>query len=423
MKLPYINNHDPLYFQKFTPWKDVTREQWMDYKWQMKNTISTGASLQKIIPISDEERDRIDSTLSKYKFALTPYWASLIDETNPECPFLLQAVPTPSELDVSQEDYEDPLGEDVDSPVPGLTHRYPDRVLILVTTICSLYCRFCTRRRIILDKEGHLERGQMERILEYIGQHPEIRDVILSGGDAVVTGSILENWLKGLRAIPHVEIIRIASKVPCVMPMRITDELVSMIKKYQPVFFMTHFNHPFEMTPESEEACARLVDNGIPVMNQAVLLRKINSDPVIMKKLMQDLLRNRVKPYYIYQCDLSEGLSHFRTPLGKGIEIIEYLRGHTSGLAVPEFVVDMPGGGGKVPVMPNYLISHSHNKSILRNYEGLIGSYPEPKENDCHCSTSAMVAKNTYDDSSGVSHLFGDSHSMLEPHEVTGRTK
>ncbi|MBF0491643.1 MAG: lysine 2,3-aminomutase [Deltaproteobacteria bacterium] len=423
MKLPYINNTNPLYFQKFPLWNKVSREQWMDYKWQMKNTITTGAHLQKIIPLSDEARDRIDSTLSKYKFAVTPYWASLIDEKNPECPFLLQAVPTPSELSVAEVDLEDPLGEDVDSPVPGLTHRYPDRVLVLITSICSLYCRFCTRRRLILDKEGHLKRGQIERILEYIGQHREIRDVILSGGDAVVTGSILESWLKGLRAIPHVEIIRIASKVPCVMPMRITDELARMIKKYQPVFFMTHFNHPFEITPESAEACARLVDHGIPVMNQTVLLRKINSDPVIMKKLMQELLRIRVKPYYIYQCDLSEGLSHFRTPLGKGIEIIEYLRGHTSGLAVPEFVVDMPGGGGKVPVMPNYLISHSDNKSILRNYEGLIGSYPEPEEHDCHCSTSESVANNTYDDSSGVSHLFGDSQAMLEPHEVTGRTK
>ncbi len=423
MKLPYLDNTDPLYFRRFKIWEKVTREEWESWKWQMKNTITTGDEFQKVIPISDEEKERINSTLDKYKFAVTPYWASLMDANNPECPFKLQAIPLPEELVVSPGELSDPLGEDVDSPVPGLTHRYPDRVLVLITTICSLYCRFCTRRRIILDKEGHLERGQMEKILHYISQHPEIRDVILSGGDAVVTGTILETWLKGLRKIPHVEIIRVASKIPCVMPMRITDELVSILKKYKPVYFMTHFNHPYEITPEAKLACDRLVDGGIPIMNQTVLLRKINSDPVIMKKLMQDLLKIRVKPYYIYQCDLSEGISHFRTPVEKGTEVIEYLRGHTSGLAVPEFVVDMPGGGGKVPVMPNYLISHSDKKIILRNYRGFIGSYPEPEEMDCTCSTSAAVAKDTYKDEGGISKLFTDDSISLEPQEIVDRTK
>jgi len=423
MKLPYLNNTDPLYFQKFKPWEKVSREQWDDWKWQMKNTLTTGDDFQKIIPISEEERNRINSTLEKYKFAVTPYWASLIDTKNPECPFKLQAVPTPDELNVSVGEFSDPLGEEVDSPVPGLTHRYPDRVLVLITTICSLYCRFCTRRRIILDKEGHLERGQMEKILDYIGKHPEIRDVILSGGDAVVTGTILETWLKGLRKIPHVEIIRIASKIPCVMPMRITDELVQIIKKYTPIYFMTHFNHPYEVTPEAKQACDRLIENGIPIMNQAVLLRKINSDPQILKKLMHELLKIRVKPYYIYQCDLSEGISHFRTPVEKGVEIIENLRGHTSGLAVPEFVIDVPGGGGKVPISPNYLISHSDKKVILRNYKGMIAPYPEPEQTDCSCSTSDAVRKTLIADHQGVSELFENENLTLEPHEVKGRTQ
>jgi len=423
MKLPYIDNHDPLYFQRFKPWAQVTREQWDDYKWQMKNTLTNGDLLAEVVPISEEERQRINSTLNKYKFAVTPYWASLIDPKNPECPFKLQAVPTPEELKLNPGEFEDPLAEDVDSPVPGLTHRYPDRVLVLVTTICSLYCRFCTRRRVILDKEGHLERGQVERILGYIASHPEIRDVILSGGDAVVTGSILETWLKGLRKIPHVEIIRIASKIPCVMPMRITEDLAKMIRRYAPVYFMTHFNHPYEITPEAKRACELLADNGIPIMNQAVLLRRINSDVLIMKRLMQELLKIRVKPYYIYQCDLSEGISHFRTPVQKGIEIIEALRGHTSGLAVPEFVIDVPGGGGKVPVMPSYLISQSDKKVILRNYEGLIASYPQPQETDCDCSTSQEVAKETYQDHTGLTELFSRDNVSLEPREVKDRTK
>ena len=423
MRLPYIDNTDPLYFQKFKIWEHVTRAQWDDYKWQMKHTITNGDMLSEIIPLSEEEKHRINSTLNKYKFAVTPYWASLMDPNNVECPFLLQAVPTPDELKQNPGEFEDPLAEDVDSPVPGLTHRYPDRVLILVTTICSLYCRFCTRRRVILDKEGHLERGQMERILGYIASHPEIRDVILSGGDAVVTGSILESWLKGLRKIPHVEIIRIASKIPCVMPMRITEDLVSTLKKYTPIYFMTHFNHPYEVTPEAKRACDRLVEGGIPIMNQTVLLRKINSDVLIMKRLMQELLKIRVKPYYIYQCDLSEGISHFRTPIQKGIEIIEALRGHTSGLAVPEFVIDVPGGGGKVPVMPSYLISQSDKKVILRNYEGLIASYPQPEETNCDCSTSGEVAKETYQDHTGLTELFTKDNVSLEPKKVKDRTK
>jgi lysine 2,3-aminomutase len=423
MRLPYLDNTDPLYFHRFKVWKDTTRAQWDDWKWQMKHSITTGDQLQELISISDEEKTRINSTLNKYKFVVTPYWASLIDIKNPECPFKLQAIPTPDELTVAPGEFSDPLGEDIDSPVPGLTHRYPDRVLVLITTICSLYCRFCTRRRIVLDKEGHLERHQIDRILEYITRHPEIRDVILSGGDAVVTENLLEVWLKGLRKIPHVEIIRVASKIPCVLPMRITDALVDLLKQYKPIYFMTHFNHPYEITPEAKLACDRLVDGGIPVMNQTVLLRKINSDPLIMKKLMQELLKIRVKPYYIYQCDLSEGISHFRTPVEKGIEIIEFLRGHTSGLAVPEFVIDMPGGGGKVPVMPNYVLSHSDKKVILRNYRGFIGSYPQPEEIDCTCSTSSAVSEGTYKDEGGITDLFQKDSVILEPKQIVGRTK
>ena len=285
-------------------------------------------------------------------------------------------------------DLRDPLSEDRDMPSPGLVHRYPDRVLFLITEICTVYCRFCTRRRVILEKESHIER-QIDTNIDYIRKHPEIHDIIISGGDALVVGeSLLERVLKGLRAIPHVYVIRIGSRIPPVCPMRITESLVAMLKKYQPVYFMTHFNHPFEITIDAKKACALLVDNGIPVLNQTVLLRKINSCPFIMRQLCYDLIRMRVKPYYLYQCDLSEGISHFRTPVSKGIEIMESLRGHISGLAIPTYVIDAPGGGGKVPVGPDYLISQGDHKVIVRNYAGKLSVYTEPQETDCACSTT-----------------------------------
>ncbi|MCE9626191.1 MAG: KamA family radical SAM protein [Deltaproteobacteria bacterium] len=420
MRLPYVDNTNPLYYQRFQPWRDVPRSDWDNWKWQLQHTISNPEQLAEILPLTEEAKERVRHTLPKYKFAVAPYYLSLVDPNNPECPIRLQSIPTEAELHIEAGEMDDPLAEDTDMPVPNVVHRYPDRVLVTITGVCSMYCRFCTRRRFVMDKEGHKERNEVDVICNYIGSHPEIRDVILSGGDALMMGTtMLVEIMSRIRAIPHVEILRIASKIPCVLPMRITDELVTTLKRFKPLYFMTHFNHPYELTPEAKIACERLVDGGIPVMNQSVLLRKINSDAAIMKKLMQELLALRVKPYYIYQCDLSEGIGHFRTPVGKGIEIIESLRGHTSGLAVPEFVIDVPGGGGKIPVAPHYLISQSDKKVVVRNYEGFISTYPQPTLTDCTCSTAKAVETGPPSlHEHGVARLLHEDSISIEPHET-----
>jgi len=392
MRLPYIDNKDPLYFQRFKPWQTVSRQDWDSWKWQLQHTVSSVEALSEVLPMKKEELDRIQSTFAKYKFAVAPYYLSLMDPNNTRCPFRLQAIPSEQELQVSEDEMKDPLNEDGDMAVPNVVHRYPDRVLVTINSACSMYCRFCTRRRFVLDKEGHKSRNEIDTIVDYIGSHREIRDVIISGGDSLMMGEKMLFEIFGrIRALPHVEIMRIASKIPCVLPMRITPELVDGLRVFKPLYFMTHFNHPYEITPEAKTACDRIVEGGIPIMNQTVLLRGINSDVRIMKRLMQELLTIRVKPYYIYQCDLSEGIAHFRTPVEKGIEIIESLRGHTSGLAVPEFVIDAPGGGGKVPIGPQYLISQSDKKVVVRNYQGYICTYPQPSETDCSCSTAKAV--------------------------------
>ncbi len=421
MRLPYLDNSNPLYYQKWLPWRDVPREQWDDWKWQLQHSVTSIEALEEILPLEPEAKNRIVHTFKKYKFAVAPYYISLMDPDNPQCPFRLQSIPQESELEVSGEEFSDPLNEDDDMAVPNVVHRYPDRVLVTINSSCSMYCRFCTRRRFVLDKGGHKDRNELEVICDYLESHPEIRDVIISGGDALMMGEkrLLE-ILGRIRAIPHVEIMRLASKIPCVLPMRITDALVQTLKIFKPLYFMTHFNHPYEITPEAKLACERIVDNGIPMMNQTVLLRGINSEVVIMKKLMQELLTIRVKPYYIYQCDLSEGISHFRTPVEKGIEIIESLRGHTSGLAVPEFVIDTPGGGGKVPIGPQYLLSQSDKKVVLRNYEGIISSYPQPKETDCTCSTAeAIREKGDRRVEHGPARLLHDEALSMKPHEMS----
>lgn len=381
-------------WQRFTPWKNVTPEQWNDWHWQYQNLVTTPEELIKIFPAFAKEVEDIKSTMGKYKFTSTPYYLSLIDPTNLEDPIKMQAIPTRLEMNVEPGiDLRDPLAEDRDMPVPGLVHRYPDRVLFLITEICSLYCRYCTRRRVILEKESHIDR-QIDKSIEYIQNHPEIHDVIISGGDALVIGEkLLESVLMRLRAIPHIYVVRIGSRIPVVCPMRITDSLVAMLKKYQPLYFMTHFNHPFEITPEAKKACAKLVDNGIPILNQTVLLRKINSSPEIMKELCYGLIKMRVKPYYIYQCDLSEGIGHFRTPVAKGIEIMEALRGHMSGLAIPTYVIDAPGGGGKIPLLPEYLVKKENKKVILRNYQRKEFTYTEPDHTDCDCSTTHLFLR------------------------------
>jgi lysine 2,3-aminomutase len=287
------------------------------------------------------------------------------------------------ELEKKPEDILDPLHEDEDSPVPGITHRYPDRILFLITDQCGMYCRHCTRRRQAGETDKPMPREMIDKGIEYVRKSPEVRDVLLSGGDPLtVSNDRLEYVLDKLYDIPHVEMLRIGSNVPVVLPQRITPELLDLLGKYQPLYINTHFNHPKEITEASREACEKLADGGFVMGNQSVLLKGVNDSPIVMKKLVQDLLRMRVRPYYIYQCDLSKGLSHFRTSVGKGIEIMENLRGYTSGLAVPTYIVDTPGGGGKVPVTPNYVVSRSDRRVVLRNYEGVLISYTEPEDEE-----------------------------------------
>lgn len=367
---------------------DVPDEQWNDWKWQVKNRVETVEDLKKYMTLTPEEEEGIEACLKTLRMAVTPYYLSLIDLNDPNDPVRKQAIPTAAELHQADADLLDPLHEDTDSPVKGLTHRYPDRVLFLITDMCSMYCRHCTRRRFAGHDDCSVPKDQVDACIEYIRNHPEVRDVLLSGGDALlVSDERLEYIISELRKIEHVEIVRIGSRTPVVMPQRITQELCDMLKKYHPIWLNTHFNHPNEITEESAAACARLADAGIPLGNQSVLLAGVNDCIHIMRRLMHGLVQMRVRPYYIYQCDLSFGLEHFRTPVSKGIEIIEALRGHTSGFAVPTFVVDAPGGGGKTPVMPNYVISQTPGRVILRNFEGVITTYTEPEhyDNSCNC--------------------------------------
>ncbi len=393
---------------------NVTDEQWNDWKWQVKNRIETYEELSKYFTFAPEEAEGIKKALAKFRMAITPYYLSLIDPNDPYDPIRRQAIPAGEECNIAPADLNDPLHEDEDSPAPGLTHRYPDRVLFLITDMCSMYCRHCTRRRFAGQKDDESPSERIEKCLAYIEKTPQVRDVLLSGGDCLmVSDEKLEYIIGRLRKIPHVEIVRLGSRTPVVCPQRITPELCEMLKKYHPIWLNTHFNHPNEFTPEAEQALARLANAGIPLGNQTVLLRGVNDCVHVMKKLMHELVRNRVRPYYIYQCDLSMGLEHFRTPVSKGIEIIENLRGHTSGYAVPTFVVDAPGGGGKTPVMPQYVISQSPDKVILRNFEGVITTYTEPREyhEDCHCE--ACQAKRRVDE--GVASLLETDRMALEP--------
>lgn len=332
------------------------------------------------IELSPEQRLSFGQTANKFPMSITPYYLSLIDTENLENdPVFLQSVPSPRELEIMQGDMADPLHEDEDSPAPCITHRYPDRVLLLVSNTCPMYCRHCTRKRKVGDEDTIPSRSAISAGMDYIRKTPQVRDVLLSGGDPFLLSDNTLDWILGeLRSIRHVEIIRIGTRTPVVLPSRITKGLTSILKKHQPVWVNTHFNHPREITQSSRNALAALANAGVPLGNQTVLLSGVNDCPRIMKALMHKLARNRVRPYYLYQCDLSEGLSHFRTPVGKGIEILESLIGHTSGFCVPTYVIDAPGGGGKIPVMPNYLISWSTNKVVLRNYEGVITTYKEP---------------------------------------------
>jgi len=362
--------------------KDTRASNWKDWKWQIRNSIKDIDTFERLLGIKfgDEQREKLENTLKKFPLSITPYYLSLIDvEDYENDPIYKQSFPSPSELKVGRYEMEDPLAEDKDSPAPGITHRYPDRVLFHVSNLCSMYCRHCTRKRKVGDVDFIPNRNEILRGLEYIKRNPVIRDVLLSGGDPFMLSESYLDWiLTELRRIPHVQVIRIGTRIPVVLPYRITDELVNMLKKHHPIWVNTHFNHPREITVASKDALRKLADAGIPLGNQSVLLAGVNDCPRIIKALVHKLVENRVRPYYLYQCDLSEGLSHFRTPVGKGIEIMESLIGHTSGFAVPTYVIDAPGGGGKIPVLPNYLVSLSTNKVVLRNYEGVITTYKEP---------------------------------------------
>lgn len=400
---------------------EVTDIQWNDWKWQVRNRIETLDQLKNYISLTEEEEEGVRRSLASLRMAITPYYMTLIDQENPNCPIRKQAIPTAAEVHYSKADLLDPLHEDEDSPVPGLTHRYPDRVLFLITDMCSMYCRHCTRRRFAGQSDASTPQDNIEKAIEYIANTPQVRDVVLSGGDALlISDDKLEYIIKRLRDIPHVEIIRIGTRTPVVLPQRITDNLVNMLKKYHPIWVNTHFNHSAEMTEDAKIALARMADAGIPLGNQSVLLKGVNDCVHIMKKLMHNLVMNRVRPYYIYQCDLSMGLEHFRTPVSKGIEIIENLRGHTSGFAVPTFVVDAPGGGGKTPVMPQYVISQSPGKVVMRNFEGVITTYTEPThyDNKCACPDCAMNEKHE-----GVASLLNGDKLSIEPDDLARKDR
>ena len=396
--------------------KDVTDEQWNDWHWQVANRLSTVEQIKQVVNLTPQEEEDIKKVMDGFRVGITPYYASLMDPDDPSCPVRMQAVPTLAETHRGEADMLDPLHEDEDSPAPGLTHRYPDRVLFLITDQCSMYCRHCTRRRLAGETDGARSMEDIDACIDYVRRTPVVRDVLLSGGDALcVETDVLEYIISELRKIPHVEIVRIGSRTPVVMPQRITDELVNMLKKYHPIWLNTHFNHPKEWTPEAAEACRKLADAGIPLGNQSVLLRGVNDDVHVMRNLVHLCCKNRVRPYYIYQCDLSLGIEHFRTPVSKGIELIEGLRGHTSGYAVPTFVVDAPGGGGKTPVMPQYVISQTPEKVILRNYEGVITTYTEPTmlpKLQCSYENCKNVEEYHYE---GVAGLAQGERMSMEP--------
>jgi lysine 2,3-aminomutase len=374
---PFVSRRAPYY-------ADVPTEKWHDWRWQLSHRLNSPEDFEKVLELTASERRALQAS-GLFRVDITPYFVSLIDPTDPNDPVRRQVIPTADEIVPFTGMMEDSLAEDQHSPVPGLVHRYPDRVLMLVTTQCASYCRYCTRSRIVGDPGATFSRADFELQIDYLKRTPQVRDVLISGGDPLTLGlKLLEELLSRLREIPHIEVIRIGSRVPVFMPMRVTAQLTDILQKYHPLWLNIHINHPNEISVELAEACDRLSRAGIPLGNQSVLLAGINDCAHIQRKLVQDLVRIRVRPYYLYQCDEVEGAGHFRTPVAKGIEIMEALRGHTSGYAVPTYVVDAPGGGGKIPVLPNYLISMSDHKIIVRNFEGYISSYEEPVDYKPH---------------------------------------
>jgi len=364
------------------PWKEATQEEWDDWRWQLRHRVTRAEPLKLILNLSPEEIEAIEASKGRMATAITPYFAKLMDRNDSNCPIRRQAIPTMAEFHLSPADLFDPCAEDENSPVHGLVHRYPDRVLLLVTDKCAVYCRYCTRRRMVGSSENCISPKELDEAVAYIQATKKVRDVLISGGDPLLfEDDHLESIIAKVRKVPHVEIIRIGTRAPVTIPQRITPSLTAMLKKYHPLWISIHFSHPKEITKETRRACAMLAEAGIPLGSQTVLLRGINDRPVVMKRLMHELLKIRVRPYYIYQCDLAMGTEHFRTPIAVGINIIEKLRGHTTGYAVPSFVIDAPGGGGKIPVGPTYMISQDKGKMVLRNYQGKVFEYQEPRNN------------------------------------------
>ena len=367
---------EPRHRGAFPMWADTTDAQWNDWRWQFRNRITTPAQLNAALPLSDRERDAAARSLEMFRLGITPHYATLIDPDDTSCPIRLQTVPQIEELTRLDYEMQDPLHEDFDSPIPGLTHRHRDRVLLLVTHECAIYCRYCTRRRIVGDRAGS-HRDRIDAAIDYIRATPSIRDVLISGGEPLgLSDDRLEAILGRLRKIDHVEIVRIGTRMPVAMPQRITPELVAMLRRYHPIWLNTHFNHPLELRPQvTRDALERIADAGIPTGNQTVLLRGVNDCPVVLRKLMHELVKLRCRPYYLYNCDLAEGLGHFRTPIDVGLSMMELLWGHTSGFAIPTFIVDMPKGGGKIPLLPDYKVSHADGKLVLRNYQNKHFTY------------------------------------------------
>jgi lysine 2,3-aminomutase len=379
-------------------WRELfpgtSEAEWRDWRWQQRAALSTAEELGRIVRLTEIERRGLALAEGHTRVGITPYYASLMDPDHPSCPVRMQVMPAPAEAERVPGDLEDPVGEESHRPARAVVHKYRDRVLFLVVDRCSVYCRHCTRRRITFADAGGFDRVAVEEGLAYVRAHPEVRDVIVSGGDPLVlSDDRLETVLSGLRAIPHVQLLRVATRAPVTCPMRVTDALAAMLRRHAPLFVVTHFNHPKECTAEAREACERLVDHGVPVENQSVLLRGVNSSARILQDLNERLLTFRVRPYYLHQGDLAGGTAHLRTPLEAGIEILEQLRGRTSGLAIPHLAVDLPGGGGKVTLQPSYLLERGSREAPghwLRSFAGDRYFYPAAPAQDCACPYEAV---------------------------------
>lgn len=372
------------------PWRElfpgVSEEEWYDWRWQARRSLRTEEELARYLDLTDEEREGIRQTASIFKLAVTPYYLTLIDPEHPWCPVRRQSIPLPAEASVSAGELEDPLGEDIHRPVTSIVHKYPDRVLLLALDRCSVYCRHCTRRRITGQPETEIDKDAVREAIAWLHEHPEVRDVLISGGDPLLLSTPrLDELLSAIRSVPHVQMIRIGTRVPVCNPMRVDDELARMLRRHAPLFVVTHFNHPKEMSEDAGQACERLIDHGVPVENQAVLMRRLNSDATVLTDLSHRLLERRVRPYYLHQMDVAEGLEHLRTPIRTGVEILEKMRGWTTGLAIPHLAVDLPGGGGKVTLAPQYAQEFGERETVFRNYRGEIYRYPEPEETDTSC--------------------------------------